>query len=275
MTPTSLRRARLQRSHWCQFLPHLTRRLRRRPRETGAFDGPDRVPVTLDMPAGWENWDFMMVNSEPAPPWRWRSTMCSTSTWATGMGGLVPAVGPTVDDLVSAYANIPGLDVGTAVDITVDGHAGTQIEFTVPDFDEDQCSRKFALWRIDGSSSSFYAEGPTQRTVLRIIDVNGTRLVITTLSFPDTPPQILPRSMKSWPPSRSAERGAASGRSSRLERARTDHQLVFIRISERTRSGRPASPREFAWSVLYGQRKAGELGCGLGTLSGRGVSMMM
>ena len=61
-----------------------------------------------------------------------------------------PPVGPTVDDLVSAFANMPGLAPTAAVDITVDGYVGKQIEFTVPDPNgcrEDQ----FALWQEDGN----------------------------------------------------------------------------------------------------------------------------
>ena len=47
-----------------------------------------------------------------------------------------PPVGPTVDDLVSAWANLPDFAATAAVDVTVDGYAGKQIEFTVPDYTE-------------------------------------------------------------------------------------------------------------------------------------------
>ena len=47
-----------------------------------------------------------------------------------------PPVGPTVDDLAAAWANVPGFDATAAIDITVDGYAGKQVEFTVPDYDE-------------------------------------------------------------------------------------------------------------------------------------------
>ena len=47
-----------------------------------------------------------------------------------------PPVGPTVDDLVTALADLPG-DATTAIDVTVDGFDGKQIEFTVPDYTQD------------------------------------------------------------------------------------------------------------------------------------------
>ena len=52
---------------------------------------------------------------------------------------LDPPVGPTVDDLVTAWANLPDLAATAAVDVTVDGYAGKQIEFTVPDYNIGEC----------------------------------------------------------------------------------------------------------------------------------------
>ena len=50
-----------------------------------------------------------------------------------------PPVGPTVDDLVAAWANVPNFAATAAVDVTVDGYAGKQIEFTVPDYTASEC----------------------------------------------------------------------------------------------------------------------------------------
>ena len=65
---------------------------------------------------------------------------------------LDPPVGPTVDDLVAAWANLPDFATTAAVDVTVDGYAGKQFEFTVPDYNRDECKVKegigpvYALW---------------------------------------------------------------------------------------------------------------------------------
>ena len=50
-----------------------------------------------------------------------------------------PPVGPTVDDLVAAWADVPELAATAAVDVTIDGYAGKQIEFTVPDYNPGEC----------------------------------------------------------------------------------------------------------------------------------------
>ena len=50
-----------------------------------------------------------------------------------------PPPGPTIDDLVAAFADVPALNATAATDVTVDGFHGQQIEFTVPDYTDDEC----------------------------------------------------------------------------------------------------------------------------------------
>ena len=57
-----------------------------------------------------------------------------------------PPVGETVDDLVSALADLPG-EAATAIDVTLDGFDGKQIEFTLPDYTQDPDCVLFWLWR--------------------------------------------------------------------------------------------------------------------------------
>ena len=59
-----------------------------------------------------------------------------------------PPVGPTVDDLVSALADLPG-DATTAIDVVIDGFDGKQIEFTLPDYTQDPDCVPFYLWRYE------------------------------------------------------------------------------------------------------------------------------
>jgi hypothetical protein len=102
-----------------------------------------------------------------------------------------PPVGPTVDDLASAWANLPGYDATAASDITVDGFPGKQVEFTVPDYNKDggDCPYgDFKLLEAVGGGA-YWAQGPNQHHRLWILDVNGTRLVIAATSFPNTLPQ--------------------------------------------------------------------------------------
>jgi hypothetical protein len=169
--------------------------------ETGFFDGDDGVPVTFTVPDGWGVFQGMFVYNEEAccprfGPGPAVAFMEVTKIYAEGC--LVgPPVGPTVDDLVSALANVPGLNATAAVDVTVDGYAGKQIEFTVSDYNEDECrGNPYALWYGPGDAdigfremirSTFDPNIPNIHNKLWILDVGGTRVVIHAYSYPDTP----------------------------------------------------------------------------------------
>ncbi len=105
---------------------------------------------------------------------------------------LDPPVGPTVDDLVTAWANVPDFAATAAVDVTVDGYAGKQIEFTVPDYNADECIGTSSASQVSAAAPSpsnpspgFWAQGPNQHNKQWILDVDGTRLVITACYLPE------------------------------------------------------------------------------------------
>ena len=165
--------------------------------ETGYFNGSGDVPVTFAVPPGWgeELVGMSVVKGEP---------IFGVTFWTVAdlyadpcQRVLVdPPVGPTVDDLASAWTNVPVVGLSAATDITIDGYAGQQIEFTVPDYtlDENCDYTTFALWRDGGrddaaAAPSFWAQGPNEHHQLWILDVDGTRVVITATSFPDISPQ--------------------------------------------------------------------------------------
>lgn len=112
---------------------------------------------------------------------------------------LDPPVGPTVDDLVAAWANLPDFAATAAVDVTVDGYAGKQLEFTVPHYNADECKAKvgigraYAVWDFTGMSTvdapGYFAWFPDTHLQVRILDVDGTRLVIGAFTRPTTSPQ--------------------------------------------------------------------------------------
>ena len=88
---------------------------------------------------------------------------------------------------------MPGFDATATKDVTVDGYAGKQIEFTVPDYNEDECMRG-DVRHLEGTRSGdagphYIAQGPDQHNQVWILDVDGTRLVILASYFPDTSPQ--------------------------------------------------------------------------------------
>ncbi len=104
-----------------------------------------------------------------------------------------PPVGPTVDDLVSALADLPG-DATTASAIDNGRFDGQQMEFTLPDYTQDPDCVSFYLWQFAGDSRAipggpgegWYGVLPNQHTRVWIFDVDGTRLVIMASYLPQT-----------------------------------------------------------------------------------------
>lgn len=151
-------------------------------RGTSVFWGSSpEVSATYTMPAGWATEDgwvfksnadllFGLVFVDVA------NVYTDGCTWRL----VDPPPGPTVDDLVSAYAKVPGS--GAAREVTVDGFAGQQIDHRVPAYDKSACDEgKFGIFNEDGrddGSPSLWAQTSNQENRIRIVDVAGTRLVI-------------------------------------------------------------------------------------------------
>jgi hypothetical protein len=103
-------------------------------------------------------------------------------------GGALISAGETVDDLVRAFGEVESTyEVGTAVDVTVDGYSGRRIDLVVPsDVDFASCERgEYWIWEPGP-----WAQGPGNRWNVWILDVEGTRLVILGHDFPGTPPAV-------------------------------------------------------------------------------------
>ena len=99
---------------------------------------------------------------------------------------------------MAAFASVPALNATAATDVTVDGFHRRQIEFTVPDYNEDECKDGyFALWQDESHAGpgpqgpNYVAQGPHAHHRLWILDVDGTRLVIGGTYFPNTSQQDL------------------------------------------------------------------------------------
>jgi hypothetical protein len=155
-------------------------------RGTGSFVGSaPKVPVTFTMPAGWEMFDEWAVLKSGADPVFGLVFMNVGNIYADGCQWVLvdPPPGPTVDDLVSAYAKLPGFG-GPARDVTVDGFEGKQIQYTVPDYNENECIEgKFGIFLIGRNlagtaAPNLWAQAPKQQNKLWILDVDGTRQVI-------------------------------------------------------------------------------------------------
>jgi hypothetical protein len=135
--------------------------------DPGMMSGLDRDDVGLG---------FLQVSSLNADPCKW-----------SGDAGDV-AVGPTVDDLVSALASETEYETSAASDASVGGYAGKKLVVTMPDTlspDSNQnvgCDEgNYRIWNATGFD--IYAQGPRNRWTLWILDVEGQRVVIFTSDY--------------------------------------------------------------------------------------------
>jgi len=92
---------------------------------------------------------------------------------------LDPPVGPSVDELVTAISSLEGYEATAPVDITVSGFQG--IEFTMTAPDTEGCG---ATWATADRTTGV---GPGEINLLRIVDVDGVRVMIAGAYHPETP----------------------------------------------------------------------------------------
>ncbi len=144
------------------------------------------VPVTFAVPHGWlTGMEGTVLKGEPEygvlfwnPFTNLYHPTCPTTV-------VDPQPGPTVDDFASALAELSGLNPTSPVEVSVDGYVGKMVEFTVPDYDEAECGDFMLL--SDDRGDGYWAQAPQGHHQIRILDVDGTRLMITAFWYPDTP----------------------------------------------------------------------------------------
>jgi hypothetical protein len=156
--------------------------------------GATSPELTMLLPDGWE-WDeadnglIRQASEDPAT-----FVMVGSSTvaniWAdrcqwTGTE-LDPPVGPTVDDLATAFATVWGPGATAPVDAVLDGFAGKHMVLTVPtDIDFADCDGgEFRGWS-DNTGCCRYYQGPGQIEEVWILDVDGDRILVRTSYFPE------------------------------------------------------------------------------------------
>lgn len=159
----------------------------------------DSIRFTFTVPDGWAVAPFQSVwlaNGQSSPPsgagmifgrggWL-HSDPCVTNDHVQLDGAPVDVpVGPTVDDFANALAEHPVLDVTAPVDVNLDGYSGKYVDLQVP-ADISACATSYFPWE---GGRSLYAQGPSHRWHLWILDVGGVRVVIQTGDYAATPLQ--------------------------------------------------------------------------------------
>lgn len=172
------------------------------PLEPGAYSiDPDLDPDTplrvgYEVPAGWSQWigaaKFAAeghVGVSITTVSNLVSHGCRDHSWAD------PPVGPSVDDLTAALADLAPFRVTSPPeDVSLDGYGGTHLELTVPKLPVDGTGDDISFRGCVGGKhkswvaaidtepgDAFYGyTGPGYVEEFWILDVDGTRLMIAT-----------------------------------------------------------------------------------------------
>jgi hypothetical protein len=148
----------------------------------------DDVTFTFDVPEGWEGYEVGLFQATgwerpdgSGIAFQVIERLYSDPCHAEGRGDV--DVGPTLDDLVSAFQAQDAYTTTAPTDIAVDGYPGTQINLLMPEVDLRTC---------DGLNFIIWEGGPTaqggNRWQLRIIDVGAIRpVVVVAQDYEGTP----------------------------------------------------------------------------------------
>ena len=149
------------------------------------------MKVTVQVPEGWSangNWVVIGPKGNLAPDgmavrFYGGALNLYTDPLAPGAGELVPAVGPSVDELVSAVVDHPGWTTTDPTPITIDGYSGQVLHVTLPAGTSD--ATPFYLF-VDPAGGQIWGWAAGQLFDVYVIDVGGERLVIDAFHYPGT-----------------------------------------------------------------------------------------
>ncbi len=114
-----------------------------------------------------------------------RSDPCLTAEQDAAPDGAPPdvVVGPSVDDFANALADHPLLDATDPVPVTLGGYSGKYVDLQLP-ADLTRCDVGYYPWE-----PGIYAQGPSHRWHLWILDVDGIRVVAAAMDYAGTSAQ--------------------------------------------------------------------------------------
>jgi hypothetical protein len=150
----------------------------------------DSITFTFDAPASWEPYEGLGVwIDRNAPPdgaalFIYRGNWLHSNPCRPEDGDPDVAVGPTVDDLVTALVDHPSLEVTSPVDVTLAGYSGKYLDLLVPD-DISACAPYQPI------EQHIYAQGPGHRWHMWVLDVGGIRVLVETNDYAGTSAQRL------------------------------------------------------------------------------------
>jgi hypothetical protein len=168
--------------------------------EPGTYElALESLRITFTVPAGWTAWTYgaLPIATGGDPPggsaigfWIVDDVFTDACDWNRGMQG----TGPSVADLAAALEAQRG---GLATDpkpVSLAGFNGQELTLRVPldlEFDFEDCwGFEYHRWTALPFGGR-YNQGPGQADQLRILDVDGVRLVVNTSYYPGTSPAAM------------------------------------------------------------------------------------
>jgi hypothetical protein len=181
--------------------------------------------ITMEVPSGWFEWlpftdsdayDGLLVGDGTNGGSGWGLQFSVVNAVAKdpcdpAKGRYTPAQTATVDGLVAAMRAWPGFAATTPAPTVVGGYSGQLVELTSTRTATD-CPNG-SIWTIpQGGSVDAYpmvgVRGKSRTGTFRIVDINGTLLVIRTTDFPDTSPNELSNGVPDNPTRHAADQVA-------------------------------------------------------------------
>jgi hypothetical protein len=157
------------------------------PPRPGCIDtaADDAIRITVTVPDGWSGIDAAVWLEENQPP--------SGAALGFGRGAWLLSdpckpvdadipVGTTVSDFVDAVAQHPVLDTTTPTATTLGGYSGQSFDLQFP-ADLSTCPQ-YRPWE-----PGIYAQGPSHRWHLWVLDVDGVRVIVQSMDYAGTSEQ--------------------------------------------------------------------------------------
>lgn len=169
-------------------------------------DASTSLRVFYEVPEGWSAWfGALKFNDDTHDALSITTVTNLVQDGCRDHSPATPAVGPTVDDLATALSQLAPFEVSSAPrDISLFGYSGKHLQLTIPldtpstGAGEDRMfsacvGESIHSWIAPNNGGSFYGyNGQPGRTEdFWILDVDGTRLVLITLTSPESVPQDL------------------------------------------------------------------------------------
>jgi hypothetical protein len=172
--------------------------------QTNPFQTLPGITATFDAPAGWEGFEgwailgpdgtdppagvgmaFLLPEGAFSDPCHWDALGDGSVTQPGDV-----AVGPTVEDLVSALRANTAYTTSEPVDISIGGYDGMALDLEQPaGLDPSTCDSDGETGRwivLSGIDGSLYSQGPGYRWHFKILDVGGIRVVVVVADYAET-----------------------------------------------------------------------------------------